>query len=64
MVYYIKRDTLGNVTDAQAQRFARELANAINHTVAWGDHTGCDCADREDHRYEARRVFDDGGWHG
>jgi hypothetical protein len=50
------------VSDAQAARYARLLANAINHAVAWGDHTGCDCAERENHRYEAWRVFDDGAW--
>lgn len=62
MVYYIKRDSLRVVSDAQAAQYARLLANAINHAVAWGDHTGCDCADREDHRYEARRVYEDGEW--
>ncbi len=60
--YYVRRDSLGNVSDAQAARYARLLANAINHAVAWGDHTGCDCAERENHRYEAWRVFDDGAW--
>lgn len=62
MVYYIKRDSLGVVSDAQARQYARLVSRAIGHDVEFADHAGCDCADREDHRYEARRVFEDGAW--
>ena len=60
--YYVRRDSLGDVTDADAERFARVLGEEINHNVEWGDHSGCDCDDRDDHRYAARRVFDVGAW--
>lgn len=60
--YYVKRDNLGNVTDAQARQYARLLSRAIGHNVEFADHTGCDCPEREDHRYDAQRVFEDGAW--
>jgi hypothetical protein len=64
--YYVRRDTLGDgITDADAQRFARALADALDHDVEWANHSGCNCeerADREDHRYEAQRVFESGAW--
>lgn len=64
--YYVNRDNLGNVTDAEARRYARALALAIGHDVEFSDfHSGCgDCTgeEREDHRYEAQRVFEDGAW--
>ncbi|MBU6278594.1 MAG: hypothetical protein KGN78_05065 [Actinomycetales bacterium] len=64
-IYYVRRDNLGNVTDAQARQYARLLSRTIGHDVEFADHSGCNCEDREtreDHRYDAQRVFEDGAW--
>lgn len=64
-IYYVKRDNMGNVTDAEAQRYARLLARAIGHDVEWADHSGCgDCTgeERREHEHYAQWVYDDGAW--